>query len=162
MSLGDYAPTHCRYLAILVSTVGLSLGSSWGPTGPWTAIAVAAEPLSRYAWPPLGMDKTIALGEALRTLPKSHVVVWCPDMDCLGLQSDLDDAFQIAEWESDFDRRRVESNDEPGLFVGPVNGAAQELASVIERTTGIHVKVVSTPETSSTINLIIGKRPWRW
>jgi hypothetical protein len=115
----------------------------------------------RYAWPSLGMDKTIALGEALQSLPsKTRVVIWCPGLDCLALQSDLDDAFQIANWDSDFDRRRVDSNDDTGLFVGPRGERADRLAAAIEKATGIHVELVDAPSLQiETINLYIGKRP---
>ncbi len=130
---------------------------------PFTGNGDGAIPLaskaSRYAWPALGMDKTIALGEALAKTPHSRVIIWCPGTDCTELQADLDDAFQIAGWTTDWDRRRVDSNDEVGLFVGPPDEHAQALADAIEATTGLRVTVTDAPRFDATINLYIGKRP---
>lgn len=124
------------------------------------AASAQAPVVNRYAWPTLGQDRTIKLGEALEGLspPLKKVVIWCPGEDCLALQEDLDDAFQIAGVKSDFDRRRVDSNNDRGLFVGPKNAMSEVLAATITRTTGIKAEVVDAPDDGTTM-IIIGKRP---
>jgi hypothetical protein len=117
------------------------------------------EQASKFAWPSLTQDQTVALGELLkRSLPGRVVVIWCPGIDCTALQSDFDDAFQIAGLKSDFDRRPVESNDDTGLFVGPPGPDAERLVRAIASTTGFHATVVEAPR-DKPLALIIGKRP---
>lgn len=112
---------------------------------------------ARYAWPSLTQDQVIALGESLKGF-KAEVVIFCPGADCSALQADLDDAFQIADWQSDFDRRRVDSNDDRGLFVGPRSMQAEILAAEIKRATGIDAQLVDAPDEGKLV-VIIGKRP---
>lgn len=121
--------------------------------------SVPRRELSRFTWPGLGQDKTIALGEALKRAGfKREVVIWCATVDCTDLAADLDDAFQIADIKSDLDRREVESSSDRGIFVGPQNSDAQTLAQLITMATGLVVAIVDAPQ-DKPLALIIGKRP---
>jgi hypothetical protein len=114
---------------------------------------------SRFAWPGLGQDATIALGEALKkTIPGKKVVVWCATVDCTDLAADLDDAFQIAGVDSDIDRREIDSSDDVGVFVGPPGPDASKLVQALADTTWVRARIVEAPH-DAPLALIIGKKP---
>jgi hypothetical protein len=70
-----------------------------------TVPATAPKRLAR-AWPSLGMDKTIEIGEAIKAAKsKPMVTIFCASPECWDLSTDIDDAFQIADWPSDIERR---------------------------------------------------------
>lgn len=121
---------------------------------------LAPEKHSRLAWGDLTPDQTIALGEALK--PKKglgrKVTLYCSSPGCHALRNDFDDAFQIAEWESNFEDRPVDSESEVGLFVGPPGLEASELVLTIQKATGLTANVVETGGIEG-LGLIFGKRP---
>lgn len=116
--------------------------------------------VSRFDWPSLGEEKTIALGEVLNTLSSKKVTIYCSNESCQNFRTDLDDAFQIGWWDVDFEDRFVDSEAEKGLFVGPPGEAATALKSAIESTTGLDVKVVPIDGVKG-LALIIGKAETR-
>src|ERR1700722_14530796 len=117
---------HTKVLyGIGVATLGLGLYGATARNVPHDVVLQAAPPgkydalkPSRHAWATLGQDKSIALGEALGD-KHGKVTIYCASPDCRGLQLDLDDAFQIGNWDVDFEDRPVESEADHGLFVGP-------------------------------------------
>lgn len=120
---------------------------------------IAPEVHSRLSWPSLTQDQTIALGEALKRLSSStSVTIYCASSNCAALRNDLDDAFQIAGWPSTFEDQFVDSEEDEGLFVGPVNSEAADLAGTITGATGIAVKPVGIDGIKG-VGVIIGKRP---
>lgn len=111
---------------------------------------------SRLAWPGLSQEQVIALGEALKGKGIKGVILYCASVECSALRTDLDDAMQIADIDSAFEDRLVDSESDVGIFVGGSNApAARELAQAIAKTTGIlvHDTVIDGVE----LGLIIGK-----
>jgi hypothetical protein len=111
---------------------------------------------SRSDWASLGQDKTEALGEALKGVKVQKVRIYCNRPSCHDLALDLDDAFQIAGWQSDFEDRAVDSEDDRGLFVGPPGEAAEALAAALEKSTGLQATVVPIDNIDG-IGIIIGR-----
>jgi hypothetical protein len=111
---------------------------------------------SRMDWANLGQDKTVALGEALKGVKPGKVTLFCSAPSCHDFQADLDDAFQIAEWRSDFETRFVDSEASAGLFVGPPGGDAENLVAALAKTTGIEATVVPIDGIEG-VGIIIGK-----
>jgi hypothetical protein len=113
---------------------------------------------SRLTWPSLGQDKTIAIGEALKALGKDGSIIYCANSDCHDLMTDLDDAMQIADWNSDFERRPIDVQSEAGLFVGPKdNPLAAKVAGIIAEVTGYPVGLIEMD--GAALGIVIGKRP---
>jgi hypothetical protein len=112
---------------------------------------------SHFAWPALGENKTIELGEALKKLPEQKVTLFCSGPSCQGLASDLDDALQIANWKSDLEARFVDSEADKGIFIGPPGLGAEDFAKAISNATGVNVEIVPIDGIEG-IGIIIGKR----
>lgn len=125
-------------------------------------VAPTARP-SRAAWPALGQAATIKIGEALakaredwpdtRPWPNPTVTIYCNSSDCDALMHDLDDALQIAEWESDFERAHVDAESEPGLFIGPKDSPVAK--ALMDALAQFHPQPVETTGPA----IIIGKKP---
>lgn len=120
------------------------------------ALAVGPVRSVRGSWPALGQEKTIVLGEALKGTAK--VTIFCPDASCVDLRDDLDDAFQIAGWESTFSSTVMLGDDDVGLLVGPPGEAANALGSALAIATGSSVMVIPM-KVYGDLGIIIGKRP---
>lgn len=118
---------------------------------------IAPEKHSRLSWPDLTQEQTIALGEALKGKAPGTVVIYCASPNCSALRNDLDDAFQIADWKSDFEDREVESEGDAGIFVGPPSPDADALSQAIKVVTGLGVGVVQIDGIQG-LGVIIGKR----
>lgn len=106
--------------------------------------------VSAHDWPSLGEEKEINLGEALNTLgnvmdkadrPKK-VTLFCSSMTCANIRKDIDDAFQIAWFDRDFEDRFVGSEGDRGIYVGPPGPDAEALSEAIEATTGYEPVIV--------------------
>lgn len=114
----------------------------------------------RLDWPSIGEDKTIALGEALLGVQPGKVTIYCAAPSCHDLQLDLDDAMQIAKWNSEFEARVVDSESDNGIFVGPPGPQAKNLISQLGKI-GLHAEEVGiTDEKGQPIaglGIIIGK-----
>jgi hypothetical protein len=112
---------------------------------------------SRFDWPGLGQDKTIALGDAMKDLPPGKVTIFCSRLSCHELRLDLDDAFQLAEWTTEFEDGAVESEANTGLFVGPPGKGADVLAAALKVATGVEPKIVPIDGIEG-VGIIIGKK----
>jgi hypothetical protein len=116
-------------------------------------------PAPRNAWPAIKPDDVVALGESLKSQNKPAAVeIWCPEISCQALAADIDDAFQIAGWDSDFNSMRIDSNDDQGVSVGPDDARARGLADLLGKALGQHVGVVDMPP-GTPLSVIIGHRP---
>lgn len=117
-----------------------------------------AVPAPRNAWPVVKPDAVIALGESLKLqTPPPSVEIWCPEISCQAMAADIDDAFQIAGWDSDFNAMRIDANDDQGVSVGPPGAAATTLAAALAKAVG-PVHVVDMPP-GTPLSVIIGRRP---
>ena len=114
----------------------------------------------RLDWPVLGEAKTIALGEAMHGVKPGKVTLYCASPSCVELRKDLDDAFQIAQWDADSEDRLVDSEAEHGIFVGPPGDEAQNLIVQLEKV-GLHAQEVGITDDSGHpiqgLGIIIGK-----
>lgn len=112
------------------------------------------------AWPGLGQEKTIAIGEALTGGEGSRVTIYCASLDCRSLSDDLDDAFQIAGWPSDFERRVAMGPTERGLFIGPDGPLTRKLRDAIAKTLpDTPVGIVPLAVEGGGIGVMFGKKP---
>jgi hypothetical protein len=114
----------------------------------------------RLDWPVLGEARTIALGEAMHGAKPGKVILYCASPACVELRKDLDDAFQIAQWDADFEDRLVDSEAEHGIFVGPPGDEAQNLIAQLEKV-GLSAKEVGITDDGGHpiqgLGIIIGK-----
>lgn len=121
----------------------------------------AAQKPSRFDWPVLGQDKTIALGEEIARSRPVKITVYCSTTTCNSLARDLDDAFQIADVPSTLESRQVDSEQDEGVFVGPPGDAAEFVVASLKKATGIDATIVGiTDEKGKNIEgvgVIIGK-----
>jgi hypothetical protein len=113
--------------------------------------------VGRHEWAPLGGDMTVKLGDALQGMKPGKVTIYCANLHCKRLATDLDDAFQVGQWDSQFEDRAVDSEEDDGLFVGPPGAEAEHLADVIEETTGLKAEVVPIDGIDG-LGVIIGKK----
>jgi hypothetical protein len=111
---------------------------------------------SRFDWASLGQDKTIALGDALKSLGPHKLTIFCSEPHCHDLQLDLDDATQLAGWESQFEVRYVDSEGDKGISVGPPGPDAENLAAALAKATGLHAEIVPIDGLDG-LGIIIGK-----
>jgi hypothetical protein len=111
---------------------------------------------SRFDWASLGQDKTIALGEALKGVAPGKVTIFCSQPHCHDLQLDLDDAMQLAGWQSDFEGRYVDSEGDKGIFIGPPGPEAENLAAALAKATGLQASIVPIDGIDG-LGIIIGK-----
>lgn len=119
-----------------------------------TVSHIAPGKASRFAWPALGQDKTIALSEGLKRVSTSkYITIYCASTSCEMLRNDLDDAMQLAGWSVIYEDRSVDSETDVGLFVGPPSDQAEALRILLESTTGIETKMVDMEK----FGIIIGK-----
>jgi hypothetical protein len=110
----------------------------------------------RLDWPSLGQDDTIALGETLKAVSPGRVTLYCSAPSCHDLELDLDDAFQIAGWQSEFETRFVDSEAAQGLSVGPPGHDAENLAAALFKATGLEATIVPIDGIDG-VGIIIGK-----
>ena len=110
----------------------------------------------RMDWASLGQDKTIALSDALKGVQPGRVTLYCSASSCDGFEKDLDDAFQLAGWQSDFETRFVDSENAKGLSVGPPGLDAENLAAALSKATGIEATIVPIDGIEG-VGIIIGK-----
>lgn len=143
-------------LTFLVATAALYRAEHKPPQ---RTVVLASQPApaakaSRLAWPGLGQALTIQVGEALQGAPgKPAIAIYCNSPDCDLLAHDLDDAFQIADWPSDFERAYVDAQSQPGLFVGPPGDpAAQAIMRALAR-------LNPQPADMPGPGIIIGRKP---
>ena len=116
---------------------------------------------SRFEWPSLGMDKTIALGDALTKLhTPSKATLYCSSQTCQTLRADIDDAMQIAGWYADFEDRPVDSEADHGICVGPPGAEAAYLARELKVATGTEVTTCPIDGIEG-LGIIIGKSDGR-
>jgi hypothetical protein len=140
-------------LALVVSATSLALSVT--PTKP---PAPAAVRVTRLAWPSLGMDKTIVLGEALKKLGTHDATIYCGNPDCRDLMHDVDDALQIAGWDSDFYQDGSPASLPPGLYVGPKGAeGVEDVAAAIATATGVTPQII--PTVPGRIAIVLAKRP---
>jgi hypothetical protein len=157
---------YVALLALCASALGLWFGiekNAAAITRLDAAVHTKAPPnaarASRVTWPSLGMDRTIAIGEAVKALGPGQVIIYCANSDCHDLMTDVDDAMQIADWNSDFERRHIDAQAEQGLFVGPKgNTLASKVAAIIAGATGYTVGLIDMDETGP-LGIVIGKGP---
>jgi hypothetical protein len=81
-------------------------------------VAPGSHRVPRDAWPPLGQEKTIRVGEALKGEATASIL--CGSPACADLAADIDDALQIAGWRGEVVRAPfIVGADEAGILVGP-------------------------------------------
>ena len=118
-----------------------------------------AVPAPRDARPSLEPSAVVKMADALQAEPAPGMVdIWCPSISCTALAADLDDAFQILNWEDQMQSERIDSNDDPGVSVG---GGAQEvvrakLAGALSDALGQPVAIVDMPP-DAPLSVIIGR-----
>lgn len=110
-------------------------------------------------WPGLGQDKTIALGEALQKLPVSKAVIFCAGERCRDLMADIDDAFQIADWD-DIEEDQFMGATETGFLVGPAGPLTDSVITAL-RNVGIPAELEPQLANSkgADIAILIGHQP---
>jgi hypothetical protein len=115
----------------------------------------------RADWPSLGEDKTEQLADALKAIGPGKVTIYCGQPHCNELKLDLDDAFQLAGWNSDFEERLVESEADKGIFVGPQGDAANDMIKALGKI-GIEAKPVGISDENNQpidgLGIIIGRK----
>lgn len=117
----------------------------------------------RHDWPVLGQEKTIALAEAIQARGQATglVTIFCASVSCHDFRTDLDDAFQLADWKTEFEDRPVESEADHGLFVGPPGKAADDMVKELKHAAGIEATIVGITDENGKdikgIGIIIGK-----
>lgn len=112
------------------------------------------------AWPGLGQEKTIAIGEALTGGEGSKVIIYCASPDCRAMSDDLDDALQIAGWPSEFERRAALGPSGAGLFIGPDGSQTRKLRDAIAKTLpGTPIEIVPIAVEGGGIGVMFGKKP---
>lgn len=114
---------------------------------------------AKHGWDVLTQDQVIALGEALKIRNPGKVTLYCASVNCVELRTDFDDAFQIADWPTEFEDSPVDSEGDVGLFVGPPGRAATDLARAIYNATGLQAGIVQIDSTSAGLGVIFGKKP---
>lgn len=114
---------------------------------------------SRGTWPPLGMDKTIALAEALKGAKITKVAVFCPEPECDALAHDIDDAMQIIDIPSDIDRTRIGQSQQPGVTI--IAYTTEEAAPLIKAFAAVGIPATADTEerAAGDIILAIGRKP---
>jgi hypothetical protein len=152
--------TKLHYAGIALA-LGLSSTALIHQPSPQVNVTHEVQRQGRADWPALGQDKTEALADALKGLPQSNVTIYCGQPHCNELKLDLDDAFQIAGWQSDFEERMVESEADKGIFVGPQGDAANALADALAKI-GIKALVVGISDENNKpiegLGIIIGRK----
>ena len=121
---------------------------------PSVGFAEAAPKPIRGAWPGLGQDKTIKLGEALQKLGPAKVTIFCTSERCKVLMSDLDDAFQIAGWDDEEETSVM--GDGVGLMVGPPGPKADGFREALGKVVSGPITVVDM-RVDTDLGLFIGK-----
>ena len=115
---------------------------------------------SQFDWASLGQDKTIALGDLLKSMGPGKVTFYCNTAYCHDLMLDLDDAFQLADWQREVEERQVASEHEKGIFVGPPGQDADEMVAALSKV-GLSASVVGISDengkTIEGVGIIIGK-----
>lgn len=148
-----------HYVIAAGLAVGVAAGIGYKPTPVVVqhVDAAVAKPVPG-AWPSLGQDKTIQIGEALKASGPATVTTFCANPRCTAFQADLDDALQVAGWD-DLEESSVIVGEETGLLVGPDGPKAQMLVRAL-RDAGLPVTVVPiNPGASRDVGVIIAKAP---
>jgi hypothetical protein len=115
----------------------------------------------RADWPALGEGKIEALAEALTGMSPVKVTIYCGQPHCNELKLDLDDAFQLAQWQSQFEERMVESEADKGIFVGPPGQDAENMVAALAKV-GLDAKIVFISDENNQpidgVGIIIGRK----
>jgi hypothetical protein len=115
---------------------------------------------SQFDWASLGQDKTIALGKALKGMEPGKVTFYCNTAYCHDLMLDLDDAFQLADWQREVEERQVASEHDKGIFVGPPGKDADAMVSALSKV-GLRASVVGISDENGKpiegVGIIVGK-----
>ena len=134
--------THTKlHYAGIALALGLSSTALVHQPTPQVSVTHVVQRPGRADWPALGPDKTQALADALKGMPAGKVTLYCGQPHCNELKLDLDDAFQIAGWQSDFEERMVENEADKGMFVGPPGDAANDMKAALAKV-GLNATVV--------------------
>lgn len=117
---------------------------------------------SKHAWPDLSDAQVDALATKVGWLKGTKISIFCDGADCRDLQTDLDNAFEMAGVES----QRVVPMNPLGYGLAvllPADDArGQRLADAIkEASAGKLVPTIERGAASDAIYIVIGKRPRR-
>lgn len=153
--------THTKlHYAGIALALGLSSTALVHQPSPQVNVTHEVQRQGRADWPALGQDRTEALAAAVKGMPPSKVTIYCAQPHCNELKLDLDDAFQLAGWQSDFEERMVESEADKGIFVGPPGDAANNMIAALEKI-GLHAKPVGISDENNQpidgVGIIIGR-----
>jgi hypothetical protein len=149
------------HYAGIALALGLSSTALIHQPSPQVNVTHEVQRQGRADWPALGQQKTEDLADALKAMGPGKATIYCGQPHCNELKLDLDDAFQIAGWQSDFEERMVESEADKGIFVGPPGDAANRMVEALAKI-GLQANPVNiTDENSKAIDgvgIIIGRR----
>jgi hypothetical protein len=146
-------PLAVALLALFVSA--LAWNAALNPPHPAMLATHQIQKPSRYTWASLG-DETIQLGTALEHTPPGKATIFCAASSCHDLALDIDDAMQVAGWQSNIEERPVDSESEDGISVGPPGTDAEAFAERLKEVTGIEPHIVAIDGVDG-IGIIIGK-----
>lgn len=108
---------------------------------------------SRGTWPTLGMDKTIALAEALKGAKIKKIAVFCPEPECDALAHDIDDAMQLIDISSDLDRTRIGQSQQPGITI--IAYTTEEAAPLVKAFAAVGIPATAETEERAAGDIII-------
>jgi hypothetical protein len=155
-----------KYVLTAAIAAGVSLCVSFG-FQTWTTKRVLVERVglsgtaqgSKYAWPDLTTDETIAIGEAIGSLKDAEVQIICNDAACNDLAHDLDNAMEIAGARSSLDRSPFPLGYGFAVVTGPGDPRGSQLAGAIKiATKGRLAPDVEPKAKPGELFVIIGKR----
>jgi hypothetical protein len=124
-----------------------------------SSIAESAPRPNRFAWPSLGEQGTIQLGEALQKAGPAKVIIFCASEHCKDLEADIDDAFQIAGWADQEEGQVLVNGEEEGFIVGPPGAKADALKAGLGLVGLGPIAVAPMNVRGADVGLIIAKRP---
>jgi hypothetical protein len=152
--------TKLHYAGIALA-LGLSSAALIHQPSPQVSVNHEVQRQGRADWPALGQKKNEDLADALKAIGTGKVTIYCGQPHCNELKLDLDDALQLAGWQSDFEERMVESEADKGIFVGPPGDAANKMIEALDKIGLKATPVNITDENSNAIDgvgIIIGRR----
>ena len=138
LALASYATVHAKQPQLIPAAVHQS---------------VRASP---FDWPGFGQDKTIALADAVRGLPPGNATIFCSRLSCHELRLDINDAFRLAEWKTEFEDGVVDAESDTGISVGPPGPGADVVAAALKVATGVKPNIVQIDGIDG-VGIIIGK-----
>lgn len=115
---------------------------------------------ARSAWPALTSLQVITIGDALKNsgIAKAKVEIFCAADTCKSLEADIDDAFQLAGWDDDFEGSPALGADEVGLLIGPPGNVADALKAALTAVMPtVSVRIVPL-KADGDAGIIIGRR----